>query len=339
MILAVFCALLSGSLAQDEVPAKASATRHRWESISYPKLSPWRKDLTRPKVEVENAGKKGMRITFSYDTPSEVEQKAHGKVDPERVEAHFYQHKADAMKLMGDFSCKTPDGSGPDWTERSFCCRHVYEIPWGPNNMSEAWVALQFRDHRFWVEIPYGFTRDPEDPLGWDGSTGRAAFPIPRGELTREDLVIPWEFVTYRLDDLPKGVGAWVNIANPFDASVELGFSRMDGDVRAPRAMVAVSARREQAAALGAPRAQDWKMNGYCTALALGPDSTRTQLYHFPRCNLNSDARQWGTLLLTVGNSTRNFAIPSSLFQYVHGHAPKPLDAAVVELAEKWSSE
>lgn len=291
-------------------------------------MESWRKDLFLPAVTVDNAGEKGMKVTFKYYLPSKNDQEEHGKVEAENVEAVFYRDTEQPVKLTGEFTNNIPAGSGPPPDERNRSCRHVFMVPWGPNSMDDAWVVLRLNGRNFWIEIPYGFSRNPDEALEpADPHRSGPVFPVPVARLTREDLVIPWEFVTYRIDDWPKkGAGVWINLSNPDDASAELSLSRFDGDVREPRAALTIINGK-------------WQNNpGRCVSLTLiTSDPIRTQMFKFSRSG--TDDRRWGSVHLSIGKVTRTFTVPSSLFNYVHGHVRFPKNVSQLRIAEKWWSQ
>jgi hypothetical protein len=43
--------------------------------------------------------------------------------------------------------------------------------------MEEAWVELVLSGQTYWIELPYGFTRNPADPLPSDARRGKPVFP------------------------------------------------------------------------------------------------------------------------------------------------------------------
>ena len=53
-----------------------------------------------------------------------------------------------------------------------------YVFPWQRNRFDEAWIELALPHDKFWIEIPYGFTRNPSDPLAEsEADRGSRHFP------------------------------------------------------------------------------------------------------------------------------------------------------------------
>ena len=319
--------------AANEQPEKQAADTEagsvsQWSSISYPVMSPWRKWITLPKlvptIRVENKGKDGMEVALRYFLPSELEQKKTGKVAPETVTASLYRNEGMAVPLKGTFSSEIYVGSGPDLQYRELDTIHAFTIPWGLNAFDDAWVRLDLKDRTFWVELPYGFTRKPDDPPA-PADTKRAApttTPFKKGDFTPEDIVIPWEYVSYRLEKFREG-GCTVHMANTFYAMTELRL--FSGNVREPECSVK------------AVLLPGYERTGRCISLILDKsDPVGWQMFRFPMCP--DDSRRLCQVEVTVAGVKRKLSVPSSLLYSRHGHASLPEGAAQLEIAEKWRS-
>ncbi len=325
-ILALFLSLANFRAAEpaDPPPGGPPLEKHRWVRIAYPKPAAWRKDVTMPGIVIENKGAEGMELTFDYYLPSQFDQERNGKSKPEKATAQLYLNKEKPVTLMGRSGSMPYLGSGPQDEYREYCTTHTFVIPWGRNALDDAWVVLRFKGHNFWVELPYGFSRNPDDPpVNVKEDRTNPVFPVAAKQLGREDLIIPWEYVTYQSDDAPKNRGILVHLSNPFDAAGELELWGFPGDVREPLATLTLidGFGREN--------------SGECVALSLERDSGRRQMFFYGRSP--SDCRHWGTVRFAIGDKVRTFTIPSSLFDMCQGHADVPEKASKLKLAEKWS--
>ncbi|HWB04044.1 MAG TPA: hypothetical protein VG796_13535 [Verrucomicrobiales bacterium] len=330
--------LLMGPFASDGKPKEKAAAAtapeavSRWESISYPVMTPWRKWITLPvlvpTVRVENKEKEGMILTLSYFLPSEFEQKKSGKVEAEKVTAELYRNQEKPVALKGVFDSHIYWGSGPEGQYRELATTHAFTIPWGPNAFDDAWVRLDLKDRVFWVELPYGFMRDPKDPPAPEDPKRESpkTTPFSQKKPGPQDLIIPWEYVSYRLGKFREGGSVIVNVANTFDAMTELVLWNFSGGVREPECTVANVI------------VPGYEKTGQCISLTLekSSDPFRSQLFRYSRGS--GDGRHWCQVRVTVEKEARTLTMPSSLVDYVHGHADVPRDVPQVKIAEKWWS-
>src|SRR5215469_10899686 len=70
-------------------------------------------------------------------------------------------------------------------------------FPWGTNALEESWIEVSIGPDRYWLEIPYGFDRDPRDSPGQSTHGGRAAFIPPIKFLLAHDHLRTWGSVHY----------------------------------------------------------------------------------------------------------------------------------------------
>jgi hypothetical protein len=191
--------------------------------------------------------------------------------------------------------------------------------------VADAWVVLRFKEHNFWVELPYGFTRNPDDPpINLKQDRTDPVFPAKAKGLGPNDLMIPWEYVSYQVVAFDKNESVRVNLSNHFDACAELELYGFPGDVREPRA------------SLGFIDGFGRESPGRCISLSLDRDSIRRQMFHYGRSGC--DNREWGTVHLSIGEVKRTFTVPSSVFKYVQGHADVPENVPRLKVSEKWWS-
>jgi len=278
-----------------------------------------------PRLEITNKGAEGMELTFLYYLPSIMWQEKNGKVKPEDVTAQFYLNKEKPATLKVTTESMPYMGSGPQTEYREHETTHVLNVPWTRNALDDAWIVLRFKGHNFWLELPYGFTRNPDDaPVNVKDERTEPVFPVSEDKIGSRDLIIPWEYVTYVVKDAPANTGISLHLANPFDAAGEISLWGFEGDVREPRCSLVLID--------GFGRERE----GDCVTLALERDRMRRQVFLYGRSP--NDCRHWGTVRLVIGEKAHTFSIPSSLFDCGQGHADVPQKASRVELPDKWTN-
>ncbi len=70
------------------------------------------------------------------------------------------------------------------------------KFPWGRNRYDEGWIELRLPKRRLWVQIPYGFTRDPSEK--WpEAEQGRESPKLAAAmtKLPAADTFVPWHSV------------------------------------------------------------------------------------------------------------------------------------------------
>jgi hypothetical protein len=94
-------------------------------------------------------------------------------------------------------------------------------FPWGLNILEECWIEVTIPPERYWVEVPYGFDRNPADALAPANTNGPPGF-FPMKSLTEHDHVVRWQNVHYDLGEVQKGWGMSLVQSNLVDASSEV---------------------------------------------------------------------------------------------------------------------
>lgn len=102
----------------------------------------------------------------------------------------------------------------------------IYLFPWQRNEMEEAWIEFALPRQTYWIELPYGFTRDPADLLPADAKRGEPAFPPTMNTPGETGKLVPWLHVNYELGKIQNGWRLSLKIANPFDAKGEVILDR-----------------------------------------------------------------------------------------------------------------
>ncbi|HXT11492.1 MAG TPA: hypothetical protein VN873_08000 [Candidatus Angelobacter sp.] len=195
-------------------------------------------------------------------------------------------------------------------------------FPWGTNALEEAWIEVTIGSERYWLEIPYGFDRNPTDPLPAANHEGPPKFSPAMKTLTQHDHVVRWQDVHYELSRTQNGRELSLIQSNPFDAKseVELYQFPKQQDLYSPHTDVHLV------------ESDGTVVKGHCVNLHLDDNHLRrTDTFDlFDRGT--SDTRDWGQIEITVGGDVYRLAVPSSLYKYVHGHAEEPLAIGFLSL-------
>jgi hypothetical protein len=190
-------------------------------------------------------------------------------------------------------------------------------FPWGRNALTESWIEVSIGAERYWLEIPYGFDRNPTDPLPPSVRSGPPKFVPAMNWLTEHDHVLRWQNVHYDMGRASNGCDVSLIQSNPFDAKSEIDLYNSEGarGVYSPHTAVHILDAGGRA------------INGVCVDLHL--DDTylrRTDMFAFNRNG--DDMRCWGQIEIKVANKTYRAIVPSSLYKYIHGHALEPAATA-----------
>lgn len=111
----------------------------------------------------------------------------------------------DSVKESGPFVVT----AGVLVTGRSFV------FPFGDNALTEAWFELRAGGQTFWLEVPYGFPRNPEDPMPPSDPNGKPQGYAPAmTPMKKEDDIVRWNNVQYRFGTIQNGWDLEVNIAH-----------------------------------------------------------------------------------------------------------------------------
>jgi hypothetical protein len=186
----------------------------------------------------------------------------------------------------------------------------VFIFPWGRNALDEAWIEMRAAGRTYWIEIPYGFARNPDEPELADRTRGEPAFPPSMSRFGDRDVLVPWLSVGYDLGALPNSGRLSLAMENNGDgrAKVTIGHDVTRGrspfTLETPR--VTAEIRLEDGAVLP----------GRETARLLDP---RRSIFEFTRHVTRMPARLWGTVVITVDGHRITRAVPSSLFSLLHG--------------------
>jgi len=189
-------------------------------------------------------------------------------------------------------------------------------FPWGPNALKEAWIAVTIGPERYWLEIPYGFDRNPGDPLPPAAPGGPPTFARSMQSLAEHDHLVQWQNVDYDLGQLENGRYLSLKQSNPFDANSEVVLYKDPGQgswqswsLFSPRTVVRLL------------DTGGTEVNGRCVNLHLGNDGLRRTDTFYIVDRGAKNTRCWGRIEISVDDQTNQVTVPSSLYKYTHGHA------------------
>lgn len=212
--------------------------------------------------------------------------------------------------LNAPVSCSTMSSPGmePD-------VQVVTYFPWGSNTLEESWLEITIAPEWYWVEIPYGFDRNPAEPLAHSTTNGPPQFVPAMKSLTEHDHVVRWENVHYNLGQTQDGGELSLIQSNPFNAVSDVDIYNFPKapNVYTPHTDVRLL------------DADGTVIEGKCVNLHLDdyhPGRTDT----FDLFDYNAaDLRCWGQIEVNVDGKIYRTVVPSSLYKYIHGHASQPI--------------
>jgi hypothetical protein len=322
ILLSLICLTLVPATFQPAAAQEAEATRYRWEYIAYPTLPTQPDGFPAPVLTLYNREHAGLEFRLSYYVPRTAAEPRKGLPSAEKITVRL--HSAD-----GKVSDPAPDewrgaigltnGKGTTYT-------YIYHLPWKRNVLEEACIEVRLPQQAYWVELPYGFTRDPPESLTpVEPRRGMPAFAatMKPGDT---DRLVSWLHVHYDLGRIQNGWGLSVNLSNPFDAEAEVVLYRDDLQVgksmylwklHSPTTTVAIKQPGERV------------LESRGMSICLHEDGMRrSDCFKFNR-NFSDGDRCWGTIIIRVDDKSYECVIPSSLFRYVHGVADPCHKAAV----------
>jgi hypothetical protein len=205
----------------------------------------------------------------------------------------------------------------------------TFTIPWKGAALDEAFVEVDIGGDRYWLEVPYGFVAGPATAAtSTDPRTTPKRAPA-MASLGARDRWVPFRDVAYDVGPIQNGWRLLARLSNPFDAHAELELYRDDTQIGKSAFLWKLDEPITSAVILEAGGAALASMP---MELRLHEDGMRrSDDFHFDRSG--PCTRAVGTFRATVGGTTVDVAIPSSLYGYTHGTAD-PYDAHRVVGAE-----
>lgn len=311
------------------VSAQTSETRTAtlWQYISYPELS-FSKTSRDPFTMLVGYGQAEQKGTFRVDINWwSANSDPTGIKKASRFKLHL--HYPDGTVVEPTEQPDGPPGGAGDAINTDW--DQMYFFPCGPNKLLEAWVELCLPDRTYWLEVPYGFTRNPRAPLSpAEPDAGLPTLAPAMKHLALDDRIVPWTRVDYDLGPIQNGWRISLKLANPSDAQAEAVLYR--DDVQVGKSMFLWQ--------LDTPKtSMEIRLPGgnvlatRTTGKRLHEDGMRrSDGYAFNR--YPADGRDWGKLVIKVDDHVSECVLPSSLYKYMHGRAGYP-DAKLVLVPEQ----
>lgn len=183
-------------------------------------------------------------------------------------------------------------------------------LPWGKNDLREAWIELRIAGAVYWLEIPYGFTRNPAEPLCQTEFGGVPKLCPAMARLKEQTNIVNWESVKYEFDSL----GGWplvVSQSNGRELCSELTLSGFDKqDLRSCPTAVAIDLPTSDS------------LVGNCWRITR-QGNARSDYFKFNHSRGLGNTRGWGVVVVTVNGATTKVVVPSSTFEFGHGAAQR----------------
>ncbi len=231
---------------------------------------------------------------------------------PEEIVVH--------MHVGVGFVTAAPAVKSPTWDAISnghdATFSRTFVLPWSQNRFDEAWIECRLPSQTYWIEIPYGFTRNPDDP--WpptDEQRGNPVFPSVMDGLPDNDRIIPWLHVDYDLGEIQNRWRLSAKLANPSDPSIEVVLYHEPGAATSPWSSdtpkTSVEIRRTGARNLEGPRA----------GFYLKGSLERNDVFTLGHDDSAAIGRGIGWVTIHVDENSSTFTVPSSLFKTGHGTA------------------
>jgi hypothetical protein len=292
---------------------------HNWEYISFRWTRP--DDEDRPDFTISPShsgeGSQGLRLEilnirqgFDFFKTNSIIARLY------RANGEVVEPTADGMK-----SLKSPisvsagsSASGEPNPPQVMTC-----FPWGSNTLEESWIEVVISPERYWLEIPYGFDRNPTEPLPPSIPGGSPKFVPAMKSLVQHDHVLRWQNVQYDLGVIQNGWGLSLIQSNPSYSESEVVLYRDDSavgksiylwDLHTPRTT------------LGLWCDDGALTNLLCTDIRLhGDGMRRSDTFPFYWGGLGNQ-RGWGQIQISVDDKSYWVVLPSSLYKNTHGHPP-----------------
>lgn len=280
--------------------------KHNWDRIRYPRIAPDGAKLPIFSLNFADINKGGLRIviTGNVAAPSQANS----------IKAKLYRAGGKIVEPESD-SFNHPIGMGSggyiDWSAMA-------SFAWNTNVLQESWIKVSIGSENYWLEIPYGFDRNPLEelsPPGLGGAPKSASSIMP---LEIHDHLVPWKEVHYDLGEIQNHWRLSLIQSNTSGGESEVVLYREDTvigksaylwDLHSPRTALRILSD------------EGWQQNGFCTQIRLHEDGMRrSDIFRCSRPSANG-RRGWAQVEIAVGDKTYRTVLPSSLFLSDHAHA------------------
>lgn len=295
--------LLPGALDEPQL-----AVPH-WERLTFPEAPPFGKNCPLFSVSCgvfPGDAARGLRLdihglTWGFFKRNVIRARLY---QPNRTSLGPIPEEAAMLNAPG-FAGSLPPGMIPP-------AQVMTHFPWGKNSLEESWIKVEMGAERYWLEIPYGLDRNPQDPLPPQIQAGPPGFVPVMNVLTAHDHVLRWQTVQYDLGPIQNGWQLSLWQSNPFKPESQVVLYHDPGqspwNVQSPRTTVRVR------------DADGTVIEGRCLNIHLNDDGLRrTDTFALGRNGDNG--RGWGQIEIGIDDKTYRVVVPSSLYKYTHGHA------------------
>ena len=292
---------------------------HSWNEIAYPELNcNFGNGTALPSIG--NAGQTGLQFYLSFSWfDSEETNKDFSHPDGDKIKVRLHYPDGLIVKpvdstfhgklsmLFSRFGSRSRSGS--------FSC----VFPWGKNEMHEGWLEIAFPERSYWLEIPYGFTRDPQSTSFPTAKTGTPKLPVALGKIPDNVKIVNWKHISYDLGKIQDGWSLSLYHSNPFDAHSEIVLYRDDTKIGKSRFLWNLYSPRTK---LSIKQSDGFVLSSLAKSLRLHNDGMRrSDKFDFNRNPRDDSLRDWGTMIIEIDDKKWTTIMPSSLFKYVHGVA------------------
>ena len=292
---------------------------HKWEYISFPWTLPDGKSC--PAFSAGWPGgsarsdeiSRGLRLDIMNIVPG------FGFFKTNAITARLYRASGEIVEptVEGKKLLNTPVGgstfSGPNWRPLP---QAMTRFPWGTNALEECWIEVSMGPERYWLEIPYGFDRNPADPLPPSIPGGPPKFASAMKSLTEHDHVLRWQNVHYDLGEIQNGWRLSLIQSNSVDAESEVVLYREDVKIGTSTSWETNS----PMTTLSVLDASGTTVGSHCIDVHIQDGGMeRSNMYVIARNG--DDQRCWGQIEISVDDKSYRIVVPSSLYKYTHGHA------------------
>jgi hypothetical protein len=190
-------------------------------------------------------------------------------------------------------------------------------FPWGPNALAESWFEVRVGPERYWLELPYGFDRDPTAPIPPAVSAEPSHF-IPVKSPTTHDHLVRWREIHYDLGEIQNHWRLSLIQSNGLDAQSQVILYRDDVKIGTATSWQTNS----PTVTLQLLPATGPALSGHCFDIHIQDGGMqRCDTFTLPRDDTRNPQREWAQIQIKVDNQTYPILVPSSLYQYNHAHA------------------
>ena len=306
---ALACWVVGLAQSPSAVAQDAKPDRHNWDEIIYPlPPTPTPTSLV-PGFVLRNGKDRGLTFVVWYGFREDDEaQKKIPPLDKTSVRLHT---------MDGQIAVSKP--RGPLFIGSLGMVEYSYEhrFAWRQNVLEEAWIEVRLPQQTFWIEVPYGFTCNPADPLTLsEARRGPPKLP-PTVKPGVNDWLVPWTIVKYwKLVPTRKDWDLSLYISNSFSPDFDVILYRDDfkeGKQEHPWKLA--SPQTEMEIKLSKDRTLAFNRMG----VRLHSDQMRrTDSFELAK-SYGGNERSWGTIVVNVDRKSNSCVVPSSLFWGGHG--------------------